>query len=263
MPSNAVIHILTRLLALLLLGFCPTLTFGQVVAGDIVVIRVNNGGDGGTESFTWLALNDLESPQILWTDSSWGHVLTDGVRSGWQYLEESNHHGTAWLPSGTILAGTTGEVTFDTGLTASDQIFFYTGREPTHYDVARNEHVDFLFGMTFGEPWLTSGSTSNSKSYEPEQIRNLGVSVALGPGTHWYYTGPTSGTATAILAEIRNPENWTVSDDNSKHSWAEISGADFQIGLVPEPADFALAAGIGGLLIALRQRQRSKSVNLN
>ena len=240
-----------------LAGVQPALA--DLQPGDIVIVRLQREEDS-SGSFTWLALRDFTEDEVVsFTDSSWGASMIEGERMGWRITEPT---GGAFAPGG-ISAGAIGEVQVAAGLVDRDQMFLYEGLGPTGPgQVTSQDEVSFAWAMTWGGPWETTGGVNASVSYEPDQVRHLGASVALGSGAHWYYSGPLSGSTEALLAQIRNPDNWALSESGG--DWQAVRGGTFDVNPVPvpEPSQLALLAGAAAAAAVYRRNRRRREIAL-
>jgi hypothetical protein len=234
------------------LAFMADTPASALQAGDVAVVRVNNVD--GFESLTLFAVNDIpDASQLKWTDSSWGAVtFDDGTIGGWYQLE------LGWVPvgQGFIPAGSLIEVPIvESRLSSEDQIFLYTGLDPTSSNVASELNTTFVWAMTWGNPWREDpeGPGVNSRnSFLPSGIQHLGMEVALAAGEHWSYDGPLSGDTRAVLDAISNPANWSRKD-SSLTRWDQVEAARPEP--VPEPSAAAALASALCLAFALARRK--------
>ncbi len=244
----------SALLLLMPLVWLPC-TQAEVQPGDIAVVRIHADADWDKDGFTWIALRDFEAGELKWIDNGWGKTIVDGKATDWYYKEGTEVN---IFLEGPVAAGTMGDVYFgrpypDWG----DQLFLYTGRGPS-VNVRTEEDAGFVWGLQYGEPWMTDGRvTENTQSHEPETLKTLGLTVALGAGAHWYYSGTTTGTVEQLLSEIRNPDNWSLADPEGS-TWNDLRSETFTILAtpVPEPSTYALCAALaclGAVLIRSRR----------
>lgn len=228
----------------------------DIQPGDVVVVRIHTNTDGAADGFTWLALRDINAGVLKWTDAGWGRQYADDIPYDWWRNEDFVSN--AFL-EGPVAAGAMGEVFFNRPFPDyGDQLFLYSGFGPQHSRMVSNEEAGFVWGLQYGEDWLQYGKVAkdNRGSHEPHTLKTLGMSVALGEGSHWYYSGSTTGTVEQLLSRIRNPDNWSLADPAGT-TWNDVRAEHFVIA-VPEPSAIALGAGLTCLGIVLATHKRRK-----
>ncbi len=175
--------------------------------GDLAIISF---ASDDPDALAFVALRGIPaSTTIRFTDSGW--LAAGGFRAnegGIQYTT------SALLPAGTVVSTASpftggGWSVNNDGLGSSfalsssgDQIIAFLGdaSSPT-----------FLCAVHFDGSDYGDATSSNTTALPTGLV--VGTSALNLPETdNGYYSGPTTGTATELLAAIGNPDNWTTSD---------------------------------------------------
>ncbi|MCU0324868.1 MAG: YDG domain-containing protein [Spirosomaceae bacterium] len=212
--------------------------FGQTTlsVGDVSIIGFNSNTPDNFAFVTWVNL--APNTVIKFTDngflSSNSATSTNNGRGGENFVTWTNSSGA------TILAGTVIKIENGTGNvgTASigtvnqtlsgisnggDQIFAYqgvgTGTSTSNSDFGSNANPTtftgtILFGLTFPNTWLSSGSATSNTSYLPLELNVPNGNIVITPSaTGGQYTGSRTNqtTMSAYRSLVNNSSNWTVS----------------------------------------------------
>ncbi len=191
--------------------------FGSLVAGDIVITGINTTNP---DQFAFVPLVDLPAGQII--------TFTDNAFSG-TALATNEGVLTYTAPAGGLLAGTkvviqaTGGAasilngaagtafTSGTGFAlngSGDNLFAYTGTAAS---------PNFLFGLTTGSSYLTTGATTASTTYLPSTllVGTSAVAPLATTGTianaQFNVTQTNFASASAARTAVATQGNWTNS----------------------------------------------------
>lgn len=193
--------------------------------GDVAVIGIH--GDTN-DQFAWIPLVDLPAgTQLFFTDSSWNTSVPNGF-----HLTEGVLRYTA--PAGGVSAGTVQLVNVEAGniptnyADAGDNAIINTGGmgisafgDQVAVFTGSLASPNFLFAANSNSnQWVCvmAGSTATTSCLYSGLINGTNaVAVGSGPNVgdendNAYYTGPTSGSAIALLLAIADNSNWTGSD---------------------------------------------------
>lgn len=180
--------------------------------GDIAIIGY---ATDAPDRFAFVTFVDiLASTQIVFTDNAWtGTALTSNENTG-TYTAPAGG-----LTKGSVITvtdpgtGTTSTVTgggtFESRLsglsTSGDQIIAYQGTATS---------PQFVTALST-TPWITTGTLTTNISYLPTGLtNNLNAIDFSAERDNGFYSGVTTGNASALGLAINNPLNWTLSDDN-------------------------------------------------
>lgn len=187
----------------------------QVEPGDLALVGLYHDD---ADAFAFVALAEIPQDAALkFTDNGWRR--DGGFRANEQTMEWS---ATAAIPAGTVVtftcesanaqaSATPSHGTIVSGslcglATAGDQILVYRGDDaaPVFVYALNNE----------GTSWQEDATSANTSAL-PTGLTDGLTAVALPELDNYAYTGPTSGSATDLLASISNPANWTGSDERA------------------------------------------------
>jgi PEP-CTERM motif len=226
--------------------------------GDLAIIAYNSDGD---DNFAWVALTDIAANTVInFTDSSWQGTAFRPT----EHLDTSGGGPLSWSYTGVLAAGTV--VTYagsaanswnlgtstGSGMSLStngDQIFAFQGT---------NSSPAMLYGTQFA---VANGVIAAPTVSNLTTTTNVPSALAAVPGTmvdfgnfdDGYYSGPTNGSRTALLAAIANTANWTQGNDSyATSNWA----SSFQVTTVPEPETYAMLLAGLGLMGAVARRRK-------
>ncbi len=196
------------LAALAWVAFAPA-ALAAINTGDIALIGYQSDDP---DSLAFVTLAPINAGEIIrFTDSGW--IASGSFRAnegGIQYTFP------AATPAGTVvsMAGpftSAGWSVNNTGLgtafalaTAGDQILAFQGAAST---------PSFIYALNTGGGGWTDASSSNTTALPPGLTPALtALDLAVPELDNSFYSGPTSGTKSQLLATISNPANWTRSD---------------------------------------------------
>jgi hypothetical protein len=217
----------------------------NLLPGAIAIIGVNGAG-AATDRFSFVTLAPFPAgTRFDFTDCGW-----DANSNKWYNLLE--FHTNAWVASGNIDVGTVVELRLDNINAAGDQVVIY------QYDGTLNptsdpDNVRFIYAVNLGPGWFTNlfypgGGTNNQNSMLYRGLTNgvNAVSVPISGAANARYIGPTTGTASYILSQISNSNNWQSFAsgyiDLTNYSFSITGPGDFDWE-TPELSDAQVLAG--------------------
>lgn len=175
---------------------CIISSLSALEPGDIAFVEYNSDNP---DRFKFVCLVDIASgTQIKFTDNGWYSA------GGWRDSEGIE----TWTASTNLSAGDV--ITVDPSSMAlsaiGDQIIAYQGEDSSPTMIAAiNNEGDFT--------WQDDATSSNT-SAEPDGLTVGSTDVALDEIDNAKYNGTTSGTQSALLAEINDYTNWTGSNSS-------------------------------------------------
>ncbi|MBL7765534.1 MAG: putative Ig domain-containing protein [Chitinophagaceae bacterium] len=227
------------LLICLILGFNFKSTAQTTLAvGDLSIIGVNSNGTDNFDFVSWVDMTP--GTFIKFTDCGINSTNASNTSGNLRATEnfviwQNNTGGT--IPAGTVIqiaglttslgACTAGSAGGLNGLSASgDQIFAYqsaanTGAAPNVSPVTSAGTLTgtMLFGITFGNNWLSTGTTGANTTYLPSDLNvaNGNIALTTASTSHGQYTGFRSGQTNMndYKAMVTNPANWTTGTGSS------------------------------------------------
>jgi len=193
-----------QFLLLTVLLFYSYMVFGQLTAGDIALIGINTDNP---DAFGFVALVDIPAnTTIYFTDNG---VKSNGSLS-------SSERTLAWssptiISKGTVVTWEGGS--WSTGIgTGSSLVFNASGDQCIVY-TGSSASPTFIYALNIANNgWLTSGTISSKTSYLPPGLTNGTNAIQVSGKDNGYYSGTTTGTASALLNAISNNANWTISN---------------------------------------------------
>jgi hypothetical protein len=212
------------------------------------VIQTQGTGD----SFSFVTLTNIPAGTVLsWTDEGWlGPSNTLNSPSGGGFSGNGvgeQGFNPITIPAGGIPAGTITTVSLASGLgAAGESVHFFEGTAPTS-----NPGTGLVWGINWGNAtgnW-DADSTSSATSALAPALTNF--NTHLGRGAGWIYTGPTSGTQSALIGAIEDPADWATSTGNT---WT--GSASFTVTPAPEPASLGVVGIAAGMLLRRRRVSR-------
>jgi hypothetical protein len=222
--------------------------------GDIQIIGFNSSNPDGFSWVTWTAIP--AGTQINFTDCAF-----NGTGSAYA---AGNYRGTentvTWtapaggIPVGRVIvmldngSGTTvtggGTATSAlNGLSGSgDQIFAFTGAIPAS-STSTNFTGNLIYGLTFGNSWLSTGTTSTTTSYLPSELSAANANMAYSSGVNAEYTAPRNNQTTypAYKPQVSNSaSNWTTNGANTV-----LNATSFTLSLGLPPVNLTVSTSNG------------------
>lgn len=204
--------------------------------GDIQIAGMNTSAPDG---FTWVSWVTIPAgTQIKFTDgaflSSASANAANNFRGGENYVTWSH---TSDITPGTVIrmVNTSGSITTVTGggtatgalngLSGSgDQIFVYTGADPTAPNTNPTTfNGSIIFGATIGTTgtgggqWLTTGTATANNSYLPSELNVANANLALttsNPNAQYTAARNSETSLAAYKPMVMNVSNWTFSSSN-------------------------------------------------
>lgn len=219
----------------------------NLLPGTIALIGLNGAPSTLQERFSFVVLAPFPAgTRFLFTDCGW-----DADSNNWYNLNE--FHTNTWVASGNMDVGTVVELTITNINNAGDQIviYQYTGTASPTTDPA---NITFLYALNLGPGWFTNlaypgGGTNNQNSMLYRGLTNgvnaVSVPIPLG-SANARYIGPTTGTASYLLSQISNSNNWQAFASGdliiTNYSFNVLGAGDFDWN-TPELSDAQVLAG--------------------
>ncbi|MCS6770928.1 MAG: autotransporter-associated beta strand repeat-containing protein [Kiritimatiellae bacterium] len=217
----------------------------NLLPGAVALIGLN--GAHTQERFSFVVLAPFPAgTRLLFTDCGW-----DANSNNWYNLNE--FHTNTWVASGNMDVGTVVELTITNINNAGDQIVVYQ-YNGTASPTTDPDNITFLYALNLGPGWFTNlaypgGGTNNQNSMLYRGLTNgvNAVSVPIAPNpVNARYIGPTTGTASYLLSQISNSNNWQSFPsgylDITNYSFNVIGPGDFDWNS-PELSDAQVLAG--------------------
>ena len=219
-------------------------------AGAIAVIGVNGTETGDDERFSFVVLAPFPAGTVIeFTDCGWNPTNNGGF-GDWHRPTE--FHTNKWVATGNIDVGRVIELSLQDINNPGDQvaIFQYSGPTTASNDSA---NVTFIHAVNLGPRWYEPpGDPIPDNNQSSGLYRGLtngvtAVSVPLSSGVaNARYIGPTTGTASYLLLQIGDSNNWqslaTGYHDITNYSF-QVTGAGAFDWNTPEISDAQVLAG--------------------
>ena len=213
---------------------CPVPS-GSFNVGDITIIGFSSDAPDGFAFVNWVSIPN--GATLYFTDNR----FEDGALSSNEQTVEWNNNTGSVIAPGTVIVYTDGSG-FDlgtdvsgglNGLSASqDNLFVYEGTAAC---------PEFVFGFS-NNPWVTSGSASNSTSYLPAELNVANGNITVSTEDNWQFSAPRNDQASiaAYKPLVNNPSNWT--GDNTSFT---LSSTDFIVASANPSIELSASAGAG------------------
>ncbi|HMP89970.1 MAG TPA: hypothetical protein PJ991_07205, partial [Kiritimatiellia bacterium] len=186
----------------------------NLLAGAVAIIGVNGAGVGGDDQgFSFVVLSPFPAgTRFDFVDCGWDTNALGGL-GDWYNLNE--FHTNTWIATGNADVGQVFRLRLDNINTPGDQvaIYQYDGALSPTNDSA---NVRFIYAVNLGAGWFdtliypgTGTNNQNSTIYRGLTNGQTAVSVPLTSGVaNARYIGPTTGTASYLLSQISDSNNW-------------------------------------------------------
>lgn len=215
---------------------CPT-SSGTFSVGDISFVGFGTDDPDQFSFVTWVSIPN--GTEINFTENAWtGSALNSNEGTvTWQ-----NNTGSAIDPGTVIVFDISSG--FDLGTTSSTSGSFAlsTGQDNLFAYEGTSTCPSFIYGIS-NNPWITTGSPSNSNSYLPAQLNVANGNMAL-PSTedNWEFSA-SRNDQTSILDYkpiVNNSANWT-----GNNTIFTLSSTDFTLASTTPSVELSASAGSG------------------
>lgn len=213
---------------------CPAPS-GNFNVGDITIIGFSSDAPDAFAFVNWVSIPN--GATLFFTDNRFEN---GALSSNEQTVEWNNNTGSVIVP-GTVIVYTNGSG-FDLGTDASgglnglsasqDNLFVYEGTAAC---------PEFVFGFS-NNPWVTSGSASNSSSYLPSELNVTNGNITVSTQDNWQFSDPRNDQASiaAYKPLVNNASNWT--GDNTNFT---LSSTDFIVASANPSVEISASASSG------------------